>query len=107
LWGANSFLGVVNVITKDAEDVNGLEASVGAGSGNGDKDVLRGYMMAGLPKLFDGKLKLFAHASFETYKGPIYTYPGHLYGSPTPPPHGPSGYRAHATSDPQPAIILY
>ena len=27
LWGANSFLGIVNVITKDAEDVNGLEVS--------------------------------------------------------------------------------
>ena len=27
LWGANSFLGIVNLITKDAEDVNGLEVS--------------------------------------------------------------------------------
>jgi outer membrane receptor protein involved in Fe transport len=107
LWGANSFLGVVNVITKDAEDVNGLEASVGGGTGNGDKDVLRGYVMAGLPKLLDGKLKLFAHASFETYQGPIYTYPGHLYGSPTPQPNGLSIYGADTTSDPKQSMIFY
>src|SRR5215470_5120795 len=50
LWGANSFLGVINIITKDAEDVNGIEASIGAGSGRGDEDVLRGYLMAGVPK---------------------------------------------------------
>src|SRR5215468_6712586 len=48
LWGANSFLGVINIITKDAEDVNGVEASVGAGSGRGDENVLRGYAMAGI-----------------------------------------------------------
>src|SRR5262249_58296041 len=106
LWGANSFLGVVNVITKDAEDVNGLEASVGAGSGNGDKDVLRGYMMAGLPKLFDGKRKLFAHASFETCKGPIYTYPRHLSASPTPQPNGLSVYGPDTTSDPKRSMIF-
>src|SRR5215470_10884952 len=38
LWGANSFLGVINIITKDAEDVNGVEASVGSGTGQGDED---------------------------------------------------------------------
>lgn len=29
LWGANSFLGIANVITKDAEDINGLEMAIG------------------------------------------------------------------------------
>ena len=32
LWGANSFMGIVNVITKDGEDVNGIEISAGAGT---------------------------------------------------------------------------
>ena len=36
LWGANSFLGIVNVITKDAEDVNGLELDAGYGDGPGN-----------------------------------------------------------------------
>jgi outer membrane receptor protein involved in Fe transport len=39
LWGSNSLLGILNVITKDAEDVEGVE--VGGGLGQGDGDVAR------------------------------------------------------------------
>ena len=35
LWGANSFLGIVNLISKDADDINGLEAGIGYGDGDG------------------------------------------------------------------------
>jgi len=106
LWGANSFLGVINVITKDAEDVNGVEASIGVGSGPGDQDVLRGYVMAGAPKLFGGTAKLFIHGSFETYQGPIYQMPNHLFGSPTPNPNGLSFYGPITDSDPQQSMIF-
>jgi outer membrane receptor protein involved in Fe transport len=106
LWGANSFLGVINVITKDAEDVNGIEASIGAGTGPGDKDALRGYVMAGAPRLLDGKAKLFLHASFETYTGPIYQLPDHLFGSPTPGPNGLAIYGPIAESDPARSMII-
>ena len=32
LYGANAFLGVINVVTKKAEDINGLQVTAGAGS---------------------------------------------------------------------------
>ena len=47
LWGANSFLGIVNVITKDADDVNGLELSAGYGDGRGNKQDSKAYALFG------------------------------------------------------------
>src|SRR5262249_55934592 len=41
------------------------------------------------------------------YKGPIYTFPGHLYGSPTPQPNGLTLYGADMTSDPKRSMIFY
>jgi len=87
LWGANSYLGIVNTITKDAEDVDGVEADVGAGTGNGDRDYLRGYVMAGLPELWSDSSKLFIHSSFETYVGPGYELPFHMFSQPLPNPN--------------------
>jgi outer membrane receptor protein involved in Fe transport len=106
LWGANSFLGVMNVITKDAEDVNGVEVSVGYGDGRGDEDVLRGYVMAGAPRLLKGRLKLFAHASFETYRGPQYTTTPHMFSSPTPAPISPDFYGPYTRSDTRRSMIF-
>jgi outer membrane receptor protein involved in Fe transport len=91
---------------KDAEDVNGVEASVGGGSGPGDRDVFRGYLMAGVPRLLGGRAKLFAHASFESYKGPIIVMPQHLFGSPTPAPNGASLYGPITASDPAQSTIF-
>jgi len=34
LYGANAFVGVINVVTKKAEDINGLQVTAGAGSFN-------------------------------------------------------------------------
>jgi outer membrane receptor protein involved in Fe transport len=99
LWGANSFLGIVNVITKDAEDVHGVEASVGYGDGPGDESAFRGYVMVGLPKLLGGKLKLFAHASFESYDGPVYTIAAHMYSDPAPNPNSPFIYGPITNTD--------
>ncbi len=83
LWGANSFLGIVNVITKDAEDVNGLEIAFGGGHGPGDQAVFRPYLMYG--KVFGGgKFKIFAHLSGEMFQGP--TYHGHSMQIYSPPP---------------------
>jgi outer membrane receptor protein involved in Fe transport len=88
LWGANSFLGILNVITKDAEDVDGVEASVSVGHGNGDREVLRGYVMAGLPRLWSRNSKLFVHSSFETYVGPGFEMPQHMVSGSLPQPNG-------------------
>lgn len=69
LWGANSFLGILNVITKDADDVDGVEAGVRMGDGPGDRGLFRGYVMAGVTDL-PLNTDVFLHASFETYEGP-------------------------------------
>src|SRR5262249_33896819 len=66
LWGANSFQGVLNVITKDADDVDGVEASAGYGDGRGNSNDFRAYGMLG-QTLFGGRLKLFMHGSYENY----------------------------------------
>jgi outer membrane receptor protein involved in Fe transport len=93
LWGANSFLGVVNLISKDAEDVNGLEVSAGYGDGPGNKQDFRAYSLFG-KTFFDGKLKIFQHASFESYIGSVWTQPKGLttfdFGS----PYGPNPQRS-------------
>ncbi len=66
LWGANSFVGVINVISKTADDLQGVEASVGGGHGPGRPGALRAYVMGG-HKFFGGKLKVLAHVSYESW----------------------------------------
>jgi len=72
LWGSNSLLGILNVITKDAEDVDGVEVGGTLGDGPGDKNVARAYAMGGH---VDGKWKFFGHASVETYQGAVFDSP--------------------------------
>ena len=87
LWGANSYLGIVNVITKDAEDVDGIEVGGQLGHGNGDRANARAYIMAGMPELAGGKAKLFVHGSFETYQGAGFEMPLHMFSGPLPQPN--------------------
>src|SRR5262245_7072875 len=57
LWGAQSYLGIYNIITKDADDVPGtVEGSVGFGDGRGDRSDFRAWLMTGLRS---GRFKLF------------------------------------------------
>ncbi|HUQ04352.1 MAG TPA: TonB-dependent receptor [Kofleriaceae bacterium] len=100
LWGANSFLGVVNVITKDAEDVDGVEVGGQMGDGNGDRKNARVYVMAGLPDLMKGKAKLFLHTSFESYLGPGFQMPLHMFSAPLPQPNSVMFYGPLTTADP-------
>lgn len=107
LWGANSFLGIANVITKDAEDVDGIEASAGLGDGDGDRGAYRGYVMAGLPRLFGSDdVKLFAHASFESYVGTVYSRPNHMFSTPLPNPNSLFIYGPSAEPDPKRSVIF-
>jgi outer membrane receptor protein involved in Fe transport len=100
LWGANSYLGVVNLITKDAEDVNGVEAQVGYGDGPGDRQVLRGYAMYGNPGIFSDKIKLFHHMSFESWIGPRLAMPAHMFSTPLPQPNSPDIYGPITVGEP-------
>jgi len=109
LWGANSFLGIANIITKDAEDVNGLEMALGfsgiPGGGYkggpcypgkttwycspGYEEAIRPYLMYG-KAFFKGRLKVFAHLSTSFYRGPVYENRSIQLYSPPPRLDGPS-----------------
>ncbi len=100
LWGANSYLGIVNVITKDAEDVDGVEVGGQLGDGNGDRRNARVYVMAGVPELPGGLGKLFVHGAFETYEGPGFQMPLHLFSGPLPQPNSVDLYGPLTTAQP-------
>lgn len=99
LWGSNSLLGILNLITKDAEDVDGVEMGATVGDGPGDQMMARAYAMAGKSDLLDGKLKLFAHGSVETYDGPALAMPLLLFHDPLPQPNSANVYGPLTTSD--------
>jgi outer membrane receptor protein involved in Fe transport len=89
LWGANSYMGIMNVITKDAGDIDGVEASVSFGDGPGDRGMFKGYVMAGLEDFADD-LDIMAHAGFQTYQGPKRDGTLTYYGTAAPNPTGPT-----------------
>jgi outer membrane receptor protein involved in Fe transport len=91
LWGANSFLGIVNVISKEADDVKGLEINAGYGDGSGNAQDFRAYALFG-KKFWGGRLKLFQHVSYENYLGTRFSLPVYLASSPAPQPPGPAFY---------------
>ena len=106
LWGSNSLLGIVNVITKDAEDVDGVEVGGRLGDGAGDQRYAHAYAMVGAPNLAGGKLKLFAHASVVTYQGPQLTLPLLLFHNALPQPNSANRYGPLTETDsPQSTMI--
>ena len=92
LWGSNSLLGILNVITKDAEDVDGIELGGTLGDGRGDRQVARAYVMAGKSDLMRGKLKVFGHASVESYEGVAAKQPLLIFHDPLPQPNSANQY---------------
>jgi iron complex outermembrane receptor protein len=105
LWGANSFLGIVNLISKDAEDVNGLEVSAGYGDGSGYVQNVRAYAMFGKTFLH-GKLKLFQHLSYDTFIGQTFDYPQIVAQSPAPQPVGPTNIGPANTRYPERSWLI-
>jgi len=104
LWGANSFQGIGNIITKDADDENGFEASAGYGDGNGFASDLRVWGLTG-KSLLDGRLKVFVHGSYENYMGQIVESRQLLAHSPTPQPNGAGLFGTYQESDQQRSFI--
>ena len=106
LWGSTSLLGIVNMITKDAEDIDGVEVGGKVGDGRGDRLSARAYAMVGAPNLLDGKLKVFGHASFMTYQGPELTLPLLLFHNALPQPNSANVYGPLTETDaPQTMIV--
>ena len=105
LWGSNSLLGILNVITKDAEDIEGVEVGGTLGDGRGDRLMGRAYVMAGKTGLMGGKLKAFFHGSVESYDGADQKFPMLLFHSALPQPNSPNVYGPLVDSN-QPRSLL-
>jgi outer membrane receptor protein involved in Fe transport len=99
LWGANSYVGVINVVTKRAADVDGVEAEVALGDGPGDRAMARAWVMGGLEELWHDDLSLFLHAAVQSYEGPEYTAPQPQFGVPPPLANAPFIYGPLERSD--------
>lgn len=106
LWGSNSLLGILNVITKDAEDVEGVEVGGQLGHGDGDRRMARAYVMAGKSGLAGGKLKLFGHGSVETYQGMESRFPLLLFHNALPQPNSPNVYGPLTATDQAQSLIV-
>jgi outer membrane receptor protein involved in Fe transport len=103
LWGSNSLLGILNVITKDAEDVDGVEMGAQVGDGPGDKNMARAYAMAGH---VDGKWKFFGHGSVETYQGAVFDAPILYFHDALPQPNSANTYGPLVTTDQAQSIYV-
>ncbi|MCA9524762.1 MAG: TonB-dependent receptor [Myxococcales bacterium] len=68
LWGSNALLGIVNIILKDAEDLSGLEVTLGGGHGPGAQQAAKGRLAYG-DRFLDDDLKLYLAVDFYTDKG--------------------------------------
>jgi outer membrane receptor protein involved in Fe transport len=106
LWGANSYLGIMNVITKDASDVDGIEASASLGSGPGGRNQARAYVMAGIDDVIGDESGLLIHTSFATYKGAAFEMPLHIFSTPLPQPNSSLFYGPLTTSNPEQSYLF-
>jgi len=106
LWGSNSLLGILNIITKDAEDVEGVEVGGSIGDGSGDRRMARAYAMVGKSGLLDGKLKLFAHGSVETFQGEEKRLPMLLFHNALPQPNSANVYGPLVDSDQMRSMLV-
>jgi outer membrane receptor protein involved in Fe transport len=106
LWGANSLLGIMNVITKDAEDIEGVEVGSTIGHGKGDRQMARAYVMAGKSDVMGGKLKVFAHGSVETYQGAALDMPLLLFHEPIPQPNSDNSYGPLTETNQKQSVIV-
>lgn len=108
LWGANSFLGIVNLISKDADDINGLEASAGYGDGPGSPQDFRAYVLFGKSFRFKSgpKLSIVQHVSYETYVASRFNVLASLYHNAAPSPSGPHLYSTNLDTNPERSWIV-
>ncbi len=107
LWGANSFLGIINLLPKEAEDINGLEGAIGYGDGNGSPQDVRAWAQFGKSwKVRGVRIAVVQHISYENYLSPRAERSLLLYRSSAPSPTGPNLYGPVIESNPARAFIL-
>ncbi|MCS6914224.1 MAG: TonB-dependent receptor [Myxococcales bacterium] len=108
LWGANSFLGIVNVISREAEDIDGVEGGVGYGDGDGSPQDFRIWALLGKAiRLRRGPpLRIVQHISYENYLAPRQSGLLTLSRSPAPLPPGPIVFGDEVEAAPARSYIL-
>jgi outer membrane receptor protein involved in Fe transport len=108
LWGANSFLGIINLISKDADDINGLEMGMGYGDGSGLRQDFRAWVLFGKSFKFKRgpRLGIVLHVSAETYLDQSFTGPLTVALSPAPLPPGPQIWDGTSTANPERAWLV-
>ncbi len=72
LWGSNALLGIVNVITKTSDDLDGFEVIAGAGGGRGEQQAGKLSVSYG-GTFWDDRIKLYSNLSLFTSLGPELT----------------------------------
>jgi outer membrane receptor protein involved in Fe transport len=71
LWGANAYLGIVNIVTRDAQTFRGIEGYAGAGSGDGEMNTIKASLTVA-ERFFNNKLRFFLNANVWSSDGPRY-----------------------------------
>lgn len=68
LWGSNALMGIVNIILKDSQDLDGVEILAGGGHGASARAAAKGAVAYG-GEFFDGDLKLYTSVSYYSDAG--------------------------------------
>jgi outer membrane receptor protein involved in Fe transport len=92
IWGANAFLGIVNLITSDGGSTPAVEVRTGIGGGAGDDALYRASAsLSG--SWWGGRVRFFGHVAYVSSRGPIFDPPYDLLFGPFPPPDTDGAYR--------------
>ena len=78
LYGANAFLAIINIITKNADEIDGLELSVGTEFGSGN-DVGQDYNLL-YGKVFENEVGLTLNVNWLNHGGPDLWSDGDAFG---------------------------
>ncbi len=68
LWGSNALMGIVNVILKDAADLDGVQVLAGGGHGASARAAAQGALAYG-DRFLDGDVELFTSLSYYSDAG--------------------------------------
>ncbi len=97
LWGSNALLGIVNIILKDAGDLDGVEIAAGGGHGRGAQEAVKGRVAYG-GVFLGGDVKLHTALDFYSDRGALLEADAKkvLGVLPEPAPDGPTLYQDEA-----------
>lgn len=68
LWGSNALLGVINIILKDSDDLDGLQLLAGGGHGAAQQEAVKAHTAYG-DEWLGGDIKLYTSIDFYSDRG--------------------------------------